>query len=103
MSLAGKTISHYRILSKIGEGGNATNGDAIYTTSCLSCHGADGTTLDMGGRSLGEFTRDKPNEMWLKAKFGEPGKMDAGLVTSTSDLLDLYLALTNATTYPDIP
>lgn len=89
--------------SNIGAGGNAANGDTIYTTTCLGCHGADGTTIDMGGRSVGEFTRDKPNEMWLKAKFGEPGKMDAGLVTSTSDMLDLYLALTNTTTYPDIP
>jgi mono/diheme cytochrome c family protein len=88
--------------SNIGEGGSDTNGDTIYTNACLSCHGADGRTIDLGGRSVGQFAREKPNELWLKVKFGEPGKMDAGLVTTTSDILDLYKALTDDVTYPDL-
>jgi mono/diheme cytochrome c family protein len=76
----------------------------IYTATCQGCHGADGTTLNIGGRSLGQFIREKPNEGWFKAKFGEDGTgMNPGLVTSTSDLQDLYRALANSTNFPDLP
>ena len=87
--------------SKIGAKGVAANGDAIYAAKCASCHGADGTAHDIEGRSLGEFAREKPNELWFKAKFGEDGTgMEPGLVTATSDLQDLYAALVNATNFP---
>ena len=87
--------------SNVGALGNEASGQTIYTTNCVTCHGADGTTLDIGGRSLGQFVREKPNEAWFKAKFGEPGHMNSGLVTATSDLQDLYRALANATNFPD--
>ena len=87
--------------SNIGAKGNATSGDGIYSSSCGSCHGADGTSLDLGGRSLGQFIREKPNEGWFKAKFGEAGSMDPGMLTSLQDLQDLYAALVNATNYPN--
>ncbi|MBW2264205.1 MAG: c-type cytochrome [Deltaproteobacteria bacterium] len=89
--------------SNIGKDGVATDGDAVYTASCASCHGADGKTItDVGGYSgVGAFVRAKPHEAWFKAKFGESGSMDSGLVTDTQDLKDLYKALTSTTTYPD--
>lgn len=88
--------------SNVGALGNEANGQAIVTVRCASCHGADGRTLDIGGRSLGQFIREKPNEAWLKAKFGEPGTgMTPGLVTTTSDLQDMYRALANSTNFPD--
>ena len=84
-----------------GDVGDAANGDAIYAAKCATCHGATGTAHDIEGRSLGEFAREKPNELWFKAKFGEDGTgMAPGLVTSTSDLQDLYAALVNATNFP---
>jgi mono/diheme cytochrome c family protein len=89
--------------SEVGAMGDEANGQAIYTARCESCHGVDGTDEDIGGRSLGQFVREKPHEAWFKAKFGEPGKMDPGLVTSTSDLQDLYKALANSTNFPDLP
>ena len=90
--------------SNVGAMGDETNGQAIYTAKCASCHGADGLGLDIGGRSLGQFIREKPNEGWFKAKFGEDGTgMDPGLVTSTSDLQDLYKALANSANFPDLP
>jgi len=53
--------------------------------------------------SLGQFVREKPNEAWFKAKFGEPGTgMDPGIVTATSDLQDLYRALANSANFPDL-
>jgi mono/diheme cytochrome c family protein len=87
--------------SSQGALGNEASGQAIYTATCQACHGTDGTTLDLGGRSLGQFVREKPQEAWFKAKFGEPGSMAPGLVTATSDLQDLYKALANSTNFPD--
>jgi mono/diheme cytochrome c family protein len=90
--------------SNVGALGNATNGATLYTDLCASCHGADGTTHDLGGRSLGQFVREKPNEAWFKAKFGEAGTgMTPGLVTATSDLQDLYAALAIVANFPDAP
>lgn len=90
--------------SNIGALGTESAGQTLYAATCSTgCHGADGTNINIGGRSLGEFVRDKPNELWFKAKFGEPGFMPPGLVTATSDLQDLYAALANATNFPDIP
>ena len=46
--------------------------------------------------------REKPNEAWFKAKFGEPGTgMLPGLVSETSDLQDLYAALANSENFPN--
>jgi mono/diheme cytochrome c family protein len=87
--------------SNVGDLGDETAGGTLYTSACGACHGADGTNLDLGGRSLGQFIREKPNEGWFKAKFGEFGSMDPGLVTATSDLQDLYAALANATNFPN--
>jgi len=97
-------VSPTLTFSQIGALGNAANGQAIFTARCASCHGADGTSIDIGGRSLGQFVREKPHEAWFKAKFGEPGTgMNPGLVSETSDLQDIYAALANAMDYPDLP
>jgi len=34
------------------------------------------------GRTIGQFIREKPNEVWFKAKFGRANIMDPGLVTT---------------------
>ena len=97
-------VSPTLTFSNVGALGNETNGNAIVTARCIACHGADGTGLDIGGRSLGQFVREKPHEAWFKAKFGEPGTgMTPGLVSATSDLQDIYAALANATNFPDLP
>ena len=89
--------------SNIGAKGTASQGRTIYADKCASCHGADGTSLDIGGRSLGQFIREKPHEAWFKAKFGEPGTgMTPGLVTALQDLQDLYAALAIAADFPDL-
>jgi cytochrome c553 len=89
--------------SNIGALGDEANGQTIYADLCATCHGADGTTVDIEGNSLGQYLRLKPYEVWHKAKFGEPGFMDSGLVTDTGELQDLYKALTNTTNFPDMP
>lgn len=87
--------------SNIGALGNEVNGQAIAAAKCASCHGADGTNIDIEGMSLGQFVRAKPNEAWFKAKFGNPGTgMNPGLVSKLSDLQDMYRALANPANYP---
>jgi mono/diheme cytochrome c family protein len=89
--------------TNVGAKGSALSGEAVYDAKCQVCHGTDGTAHDIEGRSLGQFVREKPNEAWFKAKFGEPGTgMMPGLVTSLQDLQDLYAALANAAYYPDL-
>jgi mono/diheme cytochrome c family protein len=88
--------------SNIGAGGDATAGDALYAARCTGCHGADGTAILVDGSfSVGSFLRAKPYEVQHKVKFGQPGTTMGSLVTDVTEILDLYLALTNATTYPD--
>jgi mono/diheme cytochrome c family protein len=90
--------------SNVGAKGSATAGEAIYDEKCQACHGAEGTAHEIEGRSLGQFIREKPNEGWFKAKFGEPGTgMLPGLVTDLQDLQDLYAALADPDNYPDLP
>jgi Cytochrome c len=87
--------------SNIGAKGDAGPGGDVYDGSCASCHGADGTEIDIEGRSLGQLIREKPNEAWFKVKFGEAGKMDPGLVTSLSALQNLYAALVVVADFPN--
>jgi cytochrome c553 len=87
--------------SNIGAKGTASVGRIIYTQTCSVCHAPDGTGLDIEGRTLGQFFREKPNEAWFKAKFGEPGHMPAGLVTDLQDLQDLYAAMVVVADFPN--
>jgi mono/diheme cytochrome c family protein len=97
-------VSPTLTFSNVGALGNAANGELVLIARCNSCHGADGTGIDIGGRSLGQFIREKPHEAWFKAKFGESGTgMEPGLVSVTSDLQDIYAALADAGNYPDLP
>ncbi|MHB0981529.1 MAG: S-layer homology domain-containing protein [Thermoleophilia bacterium] len=89
--------------SNIGALGNEAAGQALYTSTCAACHGADATTIELEGMSVGQFVRTKPNEAWFKVKFGIPGKMPMGLLTETSDLQDIYKALANPANFPDMP
>ncbi len=89
--------------TNIGAGGDATNGDAIYAANCAACHGADGRAIVVDGEyTVGSFLRAKPYEVQHKVKFGQPGTtMGSGILTDIDDILDLYAALTDETSYPD--
>jgi mono/diheme cytochrome c family protein len=82
-------------------------GAAAYTAKCGGCHGANGTTINLAGASVGELVRTKPNEMWHKFKFGQisdssVASMVPGLVADTTEMVDLYSALADPVAFPDI-
>lgn len=90
--------------TNVGKDGSDAAGNAYYTNNCTGCHGADGRTIALGTRSVGDFAREKPNEMWHKVKFGQLGStMAAGWGTITeSDIKDLYVATADITNFPPL-
>jgi thiosulfate dehydrogenase len=86
----------------IGKGGDVGSGNKVYTEFCASCHGADGTDIDIKGKSAGEFTRKKTYELAHKVKFGQPGSNMFGISLSVKEMNDLHKALADKTKYPDI-
>jgi len=91
------TITYYNI----GLEGVAATGDAYLSSNCISCHGADGTSIDLGGKTLGKFGRAKPNELWHKVKFGQLGSSMSGFNSTVQELQDLYAALQDTSKWPD--
>ena len=92
-----------RTFSDVGKDGNADNGNAFYTSNCASCHGADGTALALGGRSAGQFTREKSYEVHHKVKYGQLGSSMSGEFDMTlTEMKDLYKAMANSTNFPDL-
>ena len=91
--------------SDIGAGGDAVNGNAIFTARCAMCHGADGTMVmvDGGEYTVGRHLRNKPYEDHHKMKFGQLGSAMGSLVTDLQELQDLFAALADETDYPDDP
>jgi len=63
--------------TKAAKGGNAADGEALYTRSCASCHGADGTELNFGSDEepeyLGGLSNGNTWEVAHKTLFGHPG------------------------------
>lgn len=87
--------------SDIGRNGNASAGDAFYATNCASCHGADGQTIDMGGRKMGKFAKEKPYELGIKIQSGQLGTIMGATPITFEDMKNLLKALDNETKYPN--
>ncbi len=102
MDIKGKYPEAHVIFKEIGKGGDALNGDAIYQNNCARCHGNDGTDIDIGDKSLGEFARTKTYELAHKVKFGQPGTAMTGTKLSVQELKDLHKALTDKFKYPNM-
>jgi mono/diheme cytochrome c family protein len=67
--------------------GNVANGEALYSTNCAACHGADGNTFDFEGedgvQGVGWLANDNPQETLHKIRWGHPGSlMTSGVVDS---------------------
>jgi len=88
--------------SDIGRDGKAAAGDAFYASNCASCHGADGTTISFGGRSMGEFAKDKTYELQFKVVSGQLGSSMGATPITLNEMKDLLKALDDETKYPPI-
>lgn len=62
----------------IGRGGDPVAGLATYNSLCKSCHGANGTQINVycQGEYMGGFFRSNPHELIHKGKWGMPMDID---------------------------
>jgi thiosulfate dehydrogenase len=68
-------------------GADVANGETLYTSACVACHGADGKLIDFNdGEGIGALSNDNPWEVLHKIRFGQPGEpMPAGVNSGWSD------------------
>ena len=102
------------IFSDLGKGGDGVHGLAVYNANCKSCHGADGTGINIycKGEYLGDMFRDDPHEIQHKAVWGMPydwshvdaGCTDAGMMPaqdiSDQDIRDMMVMGQDAVAFP---
>jgi len=90
-------------ITNVGRDGDAASGNAYYTSAnCIVCHGVDGTTLDLEGKTLGKFVRTKGNEVQHKVKYGQLGSSMTGQFDITLVMMkDLYKACADTNAFPN--
>ncbi len=84
--------------TKAAIGGDVTQGEELYSATCVSCHGEDGKALNFGSADepeyVGTIALDNPWEFIHKVRAGQPGTgMPASLDANWSmqDVLDLLV------------
>jgi mono/diheme cytochrome c family protein len=102
------------VFSNIGKGGSATAGRTVYNAKCSSCHGSDGTKINIycKGEYLGDMFRNDPHEIQHKAIWGMPydaehvaaGCADAGMMPAQDitdqDIRDMMVMGQDTTAFP---
>lgn len=89
-------------ITNLGKDGDEAKGNLMYASNCAACHGDDGTTLALEGKTVGDFTRTKGNEVQHKIKYGQLGSVMLGDFDITlAEMKDLYKALSNETNFPN--
>ncbi len=104
-----------KTFSDIGKNGDAAAGLATYNAKCASCHGADGSKINIycQGEWLGNMFRGDPHEIQHKAVWGMPldrehiaaGCADAGAMSPTGitddDIRNLMVMGQDTVAFPD--
>ncbi len=74
-------------------GANLKNGEELFTSACVACHGANGKQIDFhDGEGVRGVALDNPQETLHKIRFGQPGTaMPSGVASgwSTQDAVDV--------------
>ncbi len=91
-----------RSFTDIGRDGNTQLGQTYYNNNCAACHGANGTTLDLGGRSIGKFVRDKPYELQHKVQSGQLGTAMGPSPTSFEEIQGFLKLASDPNVFPDL-
>lgn len=93
------------IFANVGKDGDATAGNAFYTSNCVICHGTDGKQIPnldaTPGMTVGKFTRTKANELQHKIKFGQLGTVMKPINGTIIDFKNLYKALADTVKFPN--
>lgn len=90
--------------SNIGKDGDAEKGKTLYAKECSACHGDNGLKINLDGKTVGQYGRQKAYEVQHKVTYGQPGSSMTGLFNiSTEEIKDLYKALQNETDFPEFP
>ncbi|MDP3831745.1 MAG: c-type cytochrome [Ignavibacteriaceae bacterium] len=101
LTLTGTYPTGRATFSNIGKDGDAPVGKTYYGSKCASCHGADGTQLQMESMTLGKFLRTKANESQHKIKFGQLGSAMTAFKTGLQDMKNLYKAVSDTVAFPN--
>lgn len=88
-------------ISNVGKDGNAATGKTLFASKCASCHGADGTTIIVEAMTIGQFTRNKANEVQHKVNYGIDGNKMPAFNLTLAQMKDVYKALADVTAFPD--
>lgn len=92
------TISY----TNLGFDGSESLGQTYYNNNCAACHGADGTTIDIAGNSIGEFVRKKPYELQHKVVSGQLGSSMGPTPTTLEQIKGLLKYASNPEIFPNI-
>jgi thiosulfate dehydrogenase len=90
--------------SGIPVGGDGANGEELFTSTCVACHGEDGTMINFGSDDDPEFVGtiaiDNPWEFVHKVRAGQPGSRMPSAIDLGWDLQYLIDLLTFAQSLP---
>lgn len=114
LSTSGVYPNGTKTFDEIGKDGVAANGKTVYDANCKSCHGADGTGLNIycKGEYLGDMFREDPHEIQHKTVWGMPidrehinaGCSDAGAMPAQTitdqDIKDLMVMGQDENAFP---
>jgi len=85
-------------------GGDVANGEALFTGTCVGCHGADGTQINFGDDEEPEFlatvAQGNPWEFMHKVRFGQPGTPMPSAISNGWSLQDIVDITAYAQTLP---
>jgi thiosulfate dehydrogenase len=90
--------------SKTPIGGDGVNGEVLFASTCVACHGEDGTMINFGSDDdpeyVGTIAIDNPWEFVHKVRAGQPGSAMPSSINLGWDLQYLIDVLTFAQTLP---
>lgn len=85
-----------------GKDGDVTLGQTYYTNNCASCHGVDGRAINLGGRSIGAFVREKTYEIQHKAVSGQLGTSMGPSPATLEEMKGFLKYASDLVAFPDL-